>query len=224
MKLSQPDFAKCFETLFNGKVDPENLAELSDSANAFSALLGHFSAALGESRLQEQIRVDGVKLGLCLKRFYRDAYGVARFCRWLESISPERLDVATRNDILDRVGDLGVRVNTRHPKKTRVAAVFSLWMSTLRPIYLQSGGGGVLTERATRLEATFNFWLVTNYLKNFGEVRIGNDNDPEDRKLRLRRIWYDLTFRELGLSSLEMFYASIFVPHKVTGVSGSVGG
>ena len=66
--------------------------------------------------------------------------------------------------------------------------------------------------------AAVNFWIACCYLSMFGTVHLPDD---EDAPVRLSRIRYDLTYRDLNLSSLEMLYASIFklkeVPREETG-------
>jgi hypothetical protein len=127
-------------------------------------------------------------------------------------VKDKKLDADLKKEILARLRGLSVRINSKSPKKPRIVAAFALWASTLRPLCLsdlpQSDD-----ERVWRLEATINFWITTRYLQRFGRVQIGIPGDTDDFDERIRRIWYDFTFRDLNLSSLELLYSSIFLPN-----------
>lgn len=228
MPLDQTGFTKALRELFDSRLDPSDPVQLATAAQAFANLVAHFLEGMHDPALSNSIAIDTAKLGLMLRRFYRDAYGVAKFTSWLDSLSEEQVSTVTRDEIAQRLRGLGIRINTPQPRKTRVAAAFSLWMSTLRPIYLRETPElrrirelG-LAQRVWRLDATLNFLIATYYLKNFGEINIGKDADPVDRKIRLTRIWYDLTYRDLTLSSLELMYMSIFQPKQTVYTSASM--
>jgi hypothetical protein len=213
MPLNQAQFSLAINTLFDPEQDCHQPERLLESATAFQNLVLHFVEKRARSMF-DYVFFDPVKIGLMLKRFCRDAYGVRRYTQMIESLKVERQITDEAATQIERVlSGLSIRINSDDPKKTRVAAAFSLWMSTMRPVFIQEIPDHQ-DRRLWRLEATINFWIACCYLEKFGDIQIGTPGDVDDFDQRLRRIWYDLTFRGLNLSCLEMMYASIFRPDR----------
>lgn len=191
--------------LFYSGVDWRNQDHLRSCEHAFKNLtLHHVETAWPE--LFPLIRFDDIKLEMMLRRFYRDAFGVAHFEATLRELCP---DERMRKKVLDEIKKLSVRINSNNPRKTRIAAAFSLWMATFRPIYLIEKPQQVI-KGIWHLDASVNFYLATSYLELYGKINVGRAG--KDRATRLQRIFYDFTCRDLNLSSLEMMYCSIFEP------------
>ena len=213
MPLTQEQFAISINTLFDRDQDWHKPERLSQSAAAFQNLSMHFIEK-NARWLFDYVFFDPVKMGLMLKRYCRDAFGVRNYAKILDAAERSGgLKRATRLRLDRALSGLSIRINSDEPKRTRIAAAFSLWMSTMRPIYIQELPAQ-LDRRLWRLDATINFWITTSYLGKYGEIVIGTPEDLEDFDHRLRRIWYDLTFRDLNLSCLELLYASIFRPDR----------
>jgi hypothetical protein len=145
-------------------------------------------------------------LQMLISRFHRDAFGVYNFAKLIESRFPNRGD---QTAIFDQIERLSIRINTGNPRKTRIAAAFSLWMATFRPVFFIGLPSNPI-KNLWRLEADLNFFIATSFLGLYGSIEIGTEG--EDRNIRLERIRYDFTFRDLNLSSLEMLYCSVFCP------------
>jgi hypothetical protein len=213
MPLNQTDFSDALAVLFEPSCNWRDDAAISNSAIAFQNLAMRF-IELNVPQLLGKIAFDPVKLGLMLKRFYRDAFGVLDFHNFLvQKISSQELSAKTKKEIVSKLEGLSIRINTDDPRKTRIAAAFSLWFATLRPISVLEQTSGQ-DSRLWRLEATINFWIAESFLARFGTIEIGVPGDADDYDTRIRRIWYDFTFRDLNLSSLELMYASIFRPRR----------
>lgn len=208
MPLTQNEFDESLSLLFDPEADWSNPEQLAELAAAYQNLAMHFIEKHA-IWLFEQVTFDPVKMGLMLKRFYRDAFGVGRF---LSEIAEAEFSEDQIKEIEKLLPKLSIRINSDDPRKTRIAAAFSLWACTFRPICIRQLPKNP-DNRAWRLEATINFWIATQYLKTYGNIQIGVQGDLEDFDTRLRRIWYDFTVRDINLSSLEMMYASIFRPH-----------
>ena len=191
--------------LFHKGVDWRNPKDLHSCEWAFKNLTLHYIETAWPE-VFNLVRFDDVKVEMMLRRFYRDAFGVWHFKKNLKLLCP---DEQMRKGVLRELDRLSIRIKSTKPRLTRVAAAFSLWMSTIRPVYL-------LEKPATpikglwHLDAAINFYIVTSYLSFYGDIRIGTPG--YDRKTRLRRVYYDFTCRDLNLSSLEMLYCSIFEP------------
>ena len=109
-----------------------------------------------------------------------------------------------RESIKTEILNLGIRLGSNNPRKTRIAAVFSLWMSVFRPVSIEWEKSKD-DKAAPKICAALNFWIAHSYLSKFGKIVIG----PECRE-HVNRIVHDFTFREVNLSSLEVLYSGIF--------------
>lgn len=152
------------------------------------------------------VQFDDIKLELMLRRFYRDAFGVVHFQKTIREICPEE---EMRQKILKEMDRLSIRINSPTPRKTRIAAAFSLWMATFRPIYLKEKPEKQV-EDLWSLDAFVNFYIATSYLGLYGNIKVGVS--AADTIARYQRVYYDFTCRDINLSSLEMLYCSIFEP------------
>jgi hypothetical protein len=157
-----------------------------------------------------------MKLQMLIRRFHRDAFGTYRFFDKVQEICP---DPKQHEAIFNETELLSIRINSEKPRLTRIAAAFSLWMSTFRPIYLAGLPSSPMPDLCW-LEADVNFYIATSYLGLYGAIEIGMEG--EDRRIRLERIAYDFTFRDLNLSSLELLYCSIFRPKQTATLPGTV--
>lgn len=194
--------------LFAPDVDWRDLNHLRACEYAFKNLSMHFIET-AYAQVANLIRFDDMKLQMMVRRFHRDAYGTYRF---FESVKRICSNEAESEAILDETELLSIRINSEKPRLTRVVAAFSLWMATFRPIFLVGLPSNPMPDLCW-LEADTNFYIATSFLSLFGSIEIGTEGD--DRRIRLERIAYDFTFRDINLSSLEMLYCSIFCPHTV---------
>lgn len=220
MKLSNDEHHSAFLTLFKSDIDPNDPKDLSAAANAYSQLIGHYISGMHDPLLPQIVGIDVIKLGTALKRFYRDSFGVSRFATWVGAQDPRILDASTKIILIDKLNELSIRINSSEPRKTRIAAAFTLWMTTFKPLCFRETAlfserrrsGLINNDRLVKLDAKLTLLVATDYLKGFGDIVIGSDQDPQDRRVRLHRVWHDFTFRDLTLSSLEFFYMSIYSP------------
>jgi len=203
--LSDAEIVGNLTGLFYSRVDPRNAKDVWHAATAFKNLSLH-CIELTAPDILEFVRFDENKIQMMLKRFYRDAFGVSRFERVLTN---RIMDQELRRFIFSEVNRLSVRIGSPKPRKTRVAAAFSLWMATFRPIFLTKSTDLPIVWK---LDALINFFLATGYLRLYGNVKIGQAGN--DKRVRQGRILYDFTVRDLNLSSLEMLYCSIFLPNE----------
>jgi hypothetical protein len=208
MPLTQSEFDESLNALFDPTIDWGNPLQLAESAAAYQNLAMHFIET-NAGWLFDRVAFDPVKMGLMLKRFYRDAFGVGRF---LNQLPESEFSDAQIKKIEEMLSKLSIRINSDDPRKIRIAAAFSLWACTMRPICVLQLPTNP-DSRIWRLEATINFWIATQYLKIYGNIQIGVPGDLDDFDTRLRRVWYDFTVRDINLSSLEMMYSSIFRPY-----------
>ena len=200
------------DSLFGADGDLTVKEQLDDRIAAFENLAGLFIAQQTKYRF-EDMQFDTVALRLMLGRFHRDAFGVHNLAAVLDTrVSENRIAADFATELLDRICGLGVRINTPRPMRTRVAAAFSLWMATFRPVCL-TGGTALRDPGAARFCAALNFWIANQYLRKYGQVRVGT---PEDAEKRYDRVHHDFTFRAVNLSSLEMLYCSVFQPKNAT--------
>ena len=158
----------------------------------------------------EDLQFDLYGIRLMLGRFQRDAYHLQRLEWELADLeSAGRLNPETRTLVWEKITGLGLRISSTLPRKTRVAAAFSLWMATFRPISIvaKEGRDSKLTGRFC---AALNLWIATSFLQKFGRIAsVQTDSSRE----RYDRALHDFTFRGVSLSSLEMFYCGIFREH-----------
>src|SRR5690242_18991539 len=85
MLLTPEDFADSVDRLFDPTTDPHNPEQLAESAAAFQNLVFHF-IQFRERRLYDYVDFDPVRLGLMLKRFYRDAFAIGKFDEFLHGM------------------------------------------------------------------------------------------------------------------------------------------
>lgn len=201
--LSELDFTANLLAIFSQTVD------MSDTKHRYRAVVAFRNLALHSVEVSfpeclPYVRFDTIKTVTMLNRLHRDSYQVGHFSKWLTTTCGNPKLAAS---IMSKAGDLSVRINSDKPRKTRVAAAFSLWMSTFRPIFLMQVPKPT-PEDIIYLEATVNFNIAIRYLALFGAIQIGGTSDEADDIKA--RIYYDLTFRGLNLSSLEMLYCGLF--------------
>lgn len=166
MPLTEAQFTQSITVLFDEHADSSDPQRIAESATAFQNLAMHYIER-NANWLIHDVVFDPIRLGLMLKRFYRDAFGVGLFCNYLtKEVKDGGLTEATKDAILNRLAELSVRINSNSPRKTRIAAAFSLWMATLRPICIKKTPR-ITDTRAWRLEATINFWIATRFLSQF---------------------------------------------------------
>lgn len=184
--------------------DVYDITDLTARCEAFVCLTEQFLARQNQSRYSvDDIVFDPHALRLMLGRFQRDAFGVMRL--W-HKLNTKIADETLRKNLKEEIMDLGLRVGSEDPKKTRIAAVFSLWMCAFRPVHIR-WDRSKHDPRAAKFSAALNFWIATSYLSKFGDVLVG----VEFRE-HINRILHDFTFREINLSSLEVLYCGIFRP------------
>jgi hypothetical protein len=138
---------------------------------------------------------------------------VVHFRKTIRRLCPEEV---LREQIFTEMSKLSLRIGSPLPFKERIAAAFSLWMATFRPLYLKEKPH----ERVKgigMLDAVVNFYIAQTFLEQYGTVELGKGKEKE---ARLVKIYYDFTCRDLNLSSLEMLYWSIFEPAKVLPLGG----
>lgn len=194
--------------VFDPKLDVENPLFAWQACTCFVNLTGIYVRE-AYPQLIGQIAFDQMGLREIFSRFHRDAFGVRNLCELLESLEGECvLKREHRREIENQLRYVGIRINTRDPRKTKVAAAFTLWASALKPVYVKNiAVSGISTADLNTFGSSLVFWIACTYLSMFGEVHLPTDGDA---LVRLSRIRYDLTYRNLNLSSLEMLYASIF--------------
>ena len=182
-------------------------AELGSLGFAFQNLV-ETALSVFPGKIWEHIAFDPVAMASFLVRFQRDAFGVHFFHQKIDRMVAERTGMlGADKEIKDALQMVSVRINSPSPRKTRIAAAFSLWMSACRPFYLKTAViKGIDFKILQTLSGRVNFWIASAFLSKFGTISLG---DGEDKKERIDRIFYDLTFRETNLSSLELLYCSI---------------
>ncbi|NQT91690.1 MAG: hypothetical protein HQ559_02935 [Lentisphaerae bacterium] len=163
----------------------------------------------GENHLN--LFIDHVALFRMFRRFARDAYGLRYFYEEIDRLSISPDDRARVKQLARQ--KLGIRINSEKPRRTRVAAAFSLWLATMRPISFKTDGveGTDNGDFVQEFCPLFNLWLVQKYLERFGTVQFGRGRDGA---LRIKHILQDLAYRQLSLSTLELIYCSIFRPNQ----------
>ena len=191
--------------LFSKDVDGRDVNDLRVCEYAFKNLAMHCIES-SWPQVKNLIRFDDLKLQLFVRRFHRDAYGTYHFTKALEQMCP---DATLRGAILREVERLSIRINSDKPRKTRIAAAFSLWLANFKPIYFAGLPSSPIPD-LWRLEADVNFFIATSFLSLYGTIEIGTEG--EDRKIRLERISYDFTFRDLNLYFLGIALLQCFSP------------
>lgn len=191
--------------LFSEDGDVYDLQNLTERCEAFICLTAEFLALQNRPAYEfDDIIFEPQGLRLMLGRLQRDAFGVGRLWTKLDQLIP---DPAVREQLKNGIMDLGIRVGSDKPRKTRIAAVFSLWMCVFRPVSICWEKSQTDPDVA-KFCAALNFWIAKSYLSKFGRIIVG----PEFRE-HTNRILHDFTYREINLSSLEVLYCGIFRPH-----------
>jgi hypothetical protein len=208
--LSQIDITYYTEELFSpaNLIDPVARRELAETA--LEELTCFYAEKVKEID-PTFLEFDYIGLEEMLARFTRDAYGVHALNQTLEHLLRKGCmsEDARRIVFQQTRQQLGIRINSPNPRKTRIAAAFSLWMATFRPVFVRIAGNPAHDKkRLRRFTAELNLWIVTNYLSAFGNVSFGND--PEECDIRIDHIIHDFTYRQLSLSTLELLYCSLF--------------
>jgi hypothetical protein len=145
-------------------------------------------------------------------RFWRDVYGYSRFTNGLVKAEP---DPGKRAAIQKLVDHLPVHIWSDFPRKTRIAAGFTYWMSVLRPFrFKEEAAVKWEDDVVAHFNAHFTAWAALLFLRRFGSYDFGVDAD--DRKVRKDNYLRALKVRELSLVTLEFLYGSIFRPHRST--------
>ncbi len=206
------------DRLFDSESPVTDLASLQDRMEAFENLAVSFareSSAAGSEGpkwdiLDDDLVFDAYGVRAMVGRFYRDAFGVRQFQKVLAQNVPNQSE---RDRIWSEFKATSLRINTTNPRKTRIAATFSLWLATFRPVSL-SPKKSLPPHLATEFCARLNLYIATAYLRQYGTVLLDEPGeskaDEENRAKIMERIFHDFTFRELRLSALEMLYCGIF--------------
>jgi len=190
----------------NGSV--ADLDDLKKRVAAFCELAKHFVSTIPGNRYTgEDVVFEPHSIRLMIGRFQRDAFGVQRLWNELgqRSSAGEQSEARTE-ELKEQILSLGIRVGTPKPRKTRIAAVFSLWMCVFRPVSLNYKASSD-DKAAAMFSAAVNFWICRMYLSKFGEV-LGGAAFTE----HIKRVAHDFTYRDVSLSSLEMLYCGMFKP------------
>lgn len=195
-------------------LDPQYLKTPQDidsiAGSAFYELAQIYAKDSGED--PACLRFNWTGINEMLARVARDSYGLQYTNEYLNNLAEKsKLDSWTGEEIRRNIETrIGIRVNSANPRKTRVAAVFSLWMAVYRPVFydtvLKPPQNPLFMKNFT---ASLNFWIATTYLDRFGEVQIPATDD-EHGQIRLKHVLRDLDCRNLSLSSLEMLYCALF--------------
>jgi hypothetical protein len=144
-----------------------------------------------------------------LKRYQRDVHGVRKFKETTDSlVKGGKLSKDVQALLIAEIGNLGLRITTESPRKTREAAAFTMWMCVYRPVTFDVAALPKLPiEFMEEFCATLNFFIASSYLSKFGEIVIGETD--REIKIRTERIRRDFTCRKVCQSTLEVFYGAI---------------
>ena len=205
------------EALLNRCLDKVFLpADLKDSdvgdemAAALQTLIIQYTRLTFPS-VEKILHFDFLAMKLLFTRLQRDAYGLMQYAKLIDKLALDnRVDEPARQQLKRELCTVSVRINSKAPRKTRVAAAFSLWFSALKPVFLsEMKADGIPEHMLMTFAGSCNFWIACQFLGKIGKLELG---EGDDRKERLDRIRYDFTVRDLNLSSLEMLYCSIYRP------------
>jgi hypothetical protein len=171
--------------------------------------------AKGAEESPDALKYDHFAMGQCLSRFVRDAYGVKRFNdRVTTELTRRGVDLSLLAFLGSEVAALGLRINSSDPRKTRIAAAFTLWMAVFRPVSVSSVPP---TFKDDVLMHTFcfefTFSLARQYLCIYGETENHLGVDEKDREVRIANVVRALECRQLDLSTLETLFSGIFRPY-----------
>jgi hypothetical protein len=212
-KIPDIDITESIRALFSVDYDSDSAIDRQILGTAFVNLTLLFTART-LPQLFKHVSFDLPGVHMFLRRFQRDVYGVGKFHALVDDMEKEGL-ISPHGSLKVKSfmnSDVGVRVNTASPKKTKIAAVFTLWMTTIRPVHLERGAmfeQNVRREDIERFTGMLTFFLASSFLSLYGRVVVFDDDHNRER---MERIKYDFTYRALNLSSLEMLYACVFTP------------
>jgi hypothetical protein len=206
-KPNDGDFEESIDALFTAQYDactPEGLTEIAAAFQNLTGIYLHIHCPV----LFKVLHFDLTRIALFIQRFHRDAFGVQKFRAKLKSLENEKhLDDTGRKEILETLKQVSVRINSLSPRQSRIAAAFSLWLATFRPVYFHKPETvGVKPQQLVNCCAELNLWMACAYLDQFGQVSLTRDWADDERLDELR---YDFTYRAISLSSLEFLYANI---------------
>lgn len=209
------------DDLFTLVAPGKELEQYKKAMFAFEQLTGFFlyiglakedGASL--TRISKNVHFNYAALTSMLKKFQRDVYGVNNFRSYVDGLVKSKklltftLDkIKTEEEMMQKVCSLGLRISAKNPRKTRVAAAFSLWMCVYRPVYINGDGLDLHSNDLDLFCASLNYWLASSFLMKFGKVSLGTEDDA---KIRMDRVRHDFTVRQVCLSTLETFYSSVF--------------
>lgn len=138
---------------------------LANAANSFTNLAVDVLAKLTPGLLKF-VSIDHHRTQLMIKRFYRDVWGVHYCYAKLEELSKNgSITDEAKQSIFSLLPAVGIRINSEHPKKTRIAAAFSLWMSTMKPLAFSNKTPANFKSMLSELEARVNFAIVWRFLR-----------------------------------------------------------
>jgi hypothetical protein len=161
------------------------------------------------AKISKCVHFDYVGITSMLKRFQRDVYGVKRFCDLADDLVKKgELSKEAKRILVESACGLGLRITAEDPRKTRLAAAFSLWMCVFRPVSFDTADLAEIPSTALELFcASLNYWLASTFLLKFGTIDLG---DSKEAAIRLERIKHDFTFRQVSISTMETLYSAIF--------------
>ena len=211
MKDQQID--ECLNILFSPVLGDKEDDQCADADTAFRNLVGayfeaHYGARSGIcKKLLSSVYFDSVGVMAMLKRFQRDAFGLMKFSEITRKmVEIGDLSEAAQKIINQQASELGLRVTSNDPRKTRIASTFTFWMCVFRPVSIDvSRFPGLPASWLVTLCARINFWISSTYLLKFGDINL---YDLQDFVKRYERIKHDFTYREVGFSTLETLYCS----------------
>lgn len=210
--------SQSLDAIFEPFGDCDDPVECHNAIIGLTNLVGVYFEKHAKPLLKNKaIQCDSMGASEAIKRFQRDVFGVYRFQKLMQE-----LEFSTREKdiVLHEAGKLGIRINSGTPLKTRIAASFSLWMTTFRPISInpQIAVQFYKLEQLRFCNAVVTHYISCAFLRQYGKVDHGIDEDADKRLERLR---YDFTYRDLNLSALEMLYCSLYRPRESKAVFAS---
>lgn len=184
--------------------------DIKTRAEAFVSLTEHFLSFQQESKYQfDDLQFDAHGVRAMLGRFQRDAFGLKRLHEAMDHlVAKNKLDGEVAVVVRAKVDEVGIRIGSDDPKKTRIAAAFSLWMCVFRPVCLNYKNSSE-DPNAVKFCAGLTFWIAKTYLSQFGDVLVDARFNEH-----FSRVLHDFTYRAINLSTLEMLYCSIFRERK----------
>lgn len=128
------DFNNLLKLIFEPELDESGVWKI-DAVEALVVFARDYAVRIGED--PDVVIFNELGLLEMVDRFGRDAWGTKRFHNQIARLFEElEIDASNIERVVENLGGVGVRINTDAPRKTRVVAVMSLWMSTFRPIFV----------------------------------------------------------------------------------------